>query len=308
MATIGLYDLDFFHGRAFTISLPLMHAYSKLMKEGHQVIMMKPGEKTGRFNSILYFKDKPDLIIPKSVVLDNEKGKFFGYGFYGYSGINEDTKTFVPSFAPYDLFSNKIKNKTLYNSIKANSVIDWREKDFLLTKADATYTYVLDRDFLSEPDWEELFDHFDNKINFVRTVMPPSKYDLTEVDKFLTKPYGKATQIVVPATVDKDKLLHYASHDGVCFNLDTSDTDGVFFHIFISKVVSEKKIRFYNYGLNEKQNDFLRWAGAGRVSFAEFMGENFKDTDYLNCRYRALLKQNPLTISYEDICEEYLVK
>lgn len=35
MATIGLYDLDFFHGRAFTISLPLMHVYSKLMKEGH---------------------------------------------------------------------------------------------------------------------------------------------------------------------------------------------------------------------------------------------------------------------------------
>ena len=99
-----------------------MHTYTRLMNEGHQVLMMKPYEKTGRYNKILYFKDNPNLIIPKKMVINTDKGQFYGYGFYGKSGLKEETLQATPSFAPYDLMSSTMKGKALYQSIKANSI------------------------------------------------------------------------------------------------------------------------------------------------------------------------------------------
>lgn len=310
MATIGLMDLDLHFGRSFSLSLPLMHAYTKLMNEGHQVIMMKPYEKTGRYNKILYFKDNPNLIIPKKMVINTDKGQFYGYGFYGKSGLKEETLKAEPSFTPYDLMSASLKGKRIYNNVKANSLVDWREKDFSLVKQGKTATYVIDRNFLDEPDWEDIFDCFDNNIRFIRAVKVNSEFGVdSRIDKFLEKPYGMDTRIVVPATVDKDKLLTYSSYKGISFELDTSYTPTMFLDVFIAKVVLDKPLPVYNLGgSNEFQNAIIAWARVGKISFEQFMGGKFKDSDYYNFPYRLLLKQNPLTITYEDICEEYLVK
>ena len=77
---------------------------------------------------------------------------------------------FAPSFEPYDLFSNEIRNKELYKSIRANSLIDWREKNFAGARAGAAITYVNDRNFLDEEDWEDLFNHYDNNIDFIHSI------------------------------------------------------------------------------------------------------------------------------------------
>ena len=308
MATIGLYDMDFLHGSQFNLSLPLMHAYAKLMDEGHQVIMMKAYEKTGRYNKIFYFKDNPSLKLPNKLVIDTQKGKFIGYGFYGKVDLKEETKEFPPSFAPYDLMSNLVKNKNLYKSIKTNSLIDWREKDFTMVQTGAAITYVNDRDFLNEEDWEEVFDHFDNNIDFVH-IIKTELYDDTRVKKFLEKSYGTNTTILLPADVSKDYVQFYNQYRGVEFDMKGKDADSVFIHIFASKIYNEK-IRIQGfYPTDEFGKAILRWnRTGGRSSFKDFMGKDWEESFRTNSRYSGLLIQNPTKITYDEFVEDYLVK
>ena len=305
MATIGLYDIDLHHGKAFSISLPLMQAYARLKSEGHQVIMMKPYEKTGRYNQIFYFKDNPKLEVPKKLVINQDKGKFCGFGFYGTSGISSKTMEFAPSFEPYDLFSNKIKNITLYKSIRNNSIIDWREKNFAGAKGGAAITYVTDRNFLNEEDWEEIFDHYDNNIDFIHSL----KVDKSEEDKMfklLKKPYGNHTRIVVPWQIDKDKLIYLSSCRGVVFNIN--DAMELTAQILISKILDIKLPMYSTYETDPFILDLIHWNNAGRISFKEFLGINWDPNKYITFPYRLMLQQDPTKITYDELCEEYFVK
>ena len=309
MATIGLYDIDFNHGPSFSISLPLMKAYNGLIKQGHQVIMMKPYELTGRFNKIFYFKDSPKLVVPKKLVIPDKEVKMLGYGFYKTSGLStEEIINTPPSFVPYDLCSNRIKNKDLYNSIKSNSLVDWREKDFTGVRNGAGITYVYDRDFLSEPDWEELFDHFDNNIKFLHKIKSDNKYDNSQILKFIEKPYV-GTEIIVHSGFDVDLMKKLDEYKGITY--DYQDEMDLFMQIMISKIIGIK-ISFEF----KITNDFfiqhlLRWNNLyGRISFKEYMTEmNIWDSRrFINFPYRILLTQDPKKITYNELVEEYLVK
>lgn len=132
-----------------------MKAYTKFYKKGHQIIMMPPYEKTGRYTRVFYFKDNPQLQVPKKIVF-NDKSSLYGYGFYKNSGLSEEVSLLPPSFEPYE-FSSKVRNEKLLRSIKNNNFVDWREKDFTYVHSGKTYTYINDRDFLEENDWKELF-------------------------------------------------------------------------------------------------------------------------------------------------------
>lgn len=309
MATIGLYDIDFNHGPSFSISLPLMKAYNGLIKQGHQVIMMKPYELTGRFNKIFYFKDSPKLTVPKKLAIPDKEVKMLGYGFYKTSGLStEEIINTPPSFVPYDLCSNRIKNKDLYNSIKSNSLVDWREKDFTGVRNGAGITYVYDRDFLSEPDWEELFDHFDNNIKFLHKIKSDNKYDNSQILKFIEKPYV-GTEIIVHSGFDVDLMKKLDEYKGITY--DYQDEMDLFMQIMISKIIGIK----INFEFKITNNFFiqhlLRWNNLyGRISFKEYMTEmNVWDSRrFINFPYRILLTQDPKKITYNELAEEYLVK
>ena len=305
MATIGLYDIDFNHGTSFSLSLPLMKAYTGLMEQGHQVIMMKPYENTGRFNKIFYFKDSPRLAVPKKLIIPTDKDtKMLGYGFYKTSNLStQEIIESPPSFMPYDLCPAKIKNKPLYRSIKANSIIDWREKDFTGARAGAGKTYVNDRDFLENPDWEELFDHYDNDIEFVHSV----RGDRDKLLKFIEKPYGASTRVVFPCTLDSDILTKASEYRGVIFEVGSENSMGLFMMIMISKII-DVKINVQTFINDPFYSDLIKWNRADRISFKEFMGERWNPNNYLNFPYRILLSQNPQKITYDDLVEEYLVK
>ncbi len=267
--------------------------------------MMKPYEKTGRYNQIFYFKDNPKLEIPKKLIINQDKGKFCGFGFYGTSGISSKTIEFVPSFEPYNLFSNKIKNMTLYKSIRNNSIIDWREKNFAGAKCGAAITYVTDRNFLDEEDWEEIFDHYDNNIDFIYSL----KVDKSEEDKmfkFLKKPYGNHTRIVVPQQIDMDKLIYLSSCRGVVFNIN--DAMELTAQILISKILDIKLPMYSTYENDPFILDLIHWNNAGRISFKEFLGINWDPNKYITFPYRLMLQQNPTKITYDELCEEYFVK
>lgn len=305
MATIGLYDIDFNHGTSFSLSLPLMKAYTGLMEQGHQVIMMKPYENTGRFNKIFYFKDSPRLAVPKKLIIPTDKDtKMLGYGFYKTSNLStQEIIESPPSFMPYDLCPAKIKNKPLYRSIKANSIIDWREKDFTGARAGAGKTYVNDRDFLDNPDWEEVFEHYDNDVEFVHTI----RGERDKLLKFIEKPYGASTRIVFPLSLDVDLMRKASEYRGITFEARQEETMLLFMEIMISKIL-DIKIPILTFVKDQFYTDLLNWNKVGRISFKEFMGERWNPNNYLNFPYRILLSQNPQKITYDDLVEEYLVK
>lgn len=310
MATIGLYDIDLHHGKAFSISLPLMQAYARLKSEGHQVIMMKPYEKTGRYNQIFYFKDNPRLEVPRKLIVDQDKGKFCGFGFYGTSGISPETMEFAPSFEPYDLFSNEIRNKELYKSIRANSLIDWREKNFAGARAGAAITYVNDRNFLDEEDWEDLFNHYDNNIDFIHAIRAKS-YDDKDFIKLTQKPLGTKTRLIAHSGLSKDVFERFKNCRGIEY--DYTDTTDLFMQIFISKVIDipiEIEFKYVDAG-DFFRSHLLRWNNLyGRISFKDYMTKMcvWDPSRYMNFPYRLLLQQDPTKITYDELCEEYFVK
>lgn len=298
--TIGLYDIDFFHGKNFSISLPLMKVYNRLYQEGHQVIMMKPKEKTGRFNKILYFKDNPKLVVPQAIKF-NDKCKQYGYGFFKKSNLNDKTKEYAPSFMPYDLFKEKIKAKQIYHSIKNNNFIDWREKDFTYTFAGKTLTYVNDRDFLDEEDWKELFQHYDNNIEFIHSLYPHSFEQAADV---LSVYMGKQYIYLPFFSCDEDIIRKFSKHFNVCFKVENEEE--LILTTFATKLLTNNPLdfSFKEYRINL---DIVKWARSEkRESFQRFMGINYNEHQYLNSKYRLLLKQNPQTISYDEFKNEYL--
>lgn len=277
-----------------------MKVYNRLYQEGHQVIMMKPKDKTGRFNKILYFKDNPKLPVPRAIKFNN-KCKQYGYGFFKKSNLNEKTKEYAPSFMPYDLFNNKIKSQSLYHKIKSNNLIDWREKDFTYTFAGKTYTYVNDRDFLEEEDWEELFQHYDNNIEFVHSLNPSS---FEQTNDILSLYMGRQLVNLPFFSCEEDIIKIFSKHFNVRFKADNEDE--LILTTFAAKLLTNNSISFPLKAHNIN-SEIVKWAYSNkRESFQKFMGINYNEHKYLNNKYRLLLKQNPQTVSYKDFKNEYL--
>lgn len=302
--TLGLYDIDFHHGTNFSISLPLMKAYERFLGEGHQVIMMDAYEKTGRYNKIFYFKDNPCLRVPNGLTLNTEKGKMLGYGFYGKSGLeNQKTIDATPNFTPYELFSSKIKNKNKFNSIKVNSLIDWREKDFTGARMGAGITYVNDRDFLLEPDWLDLINHFDNNIEFIHTIRPTN---FVTAEEFINTYHTSQTKIVLPFTLNPQHIKNFSGWQWMSFDIKDVSNEDLFFFIFAAKIMGIEGLFFDPPFSNDPfKSNLLKWGRSNEmISYQEFLKDVFKDSDYYKLSYRILLKQNPQKITLKDIADK----
>lgn len=302
--TIGLYDIDFNHGQVFSLSLPLMKAYTYFYELGHQVIMMNPYEKVGRYTKIYYFKDNPSLVVPQKLTI-SKKGKTLGYGFYGESGItNPKVLAAIPSFQPYEFKSDKVKNKELFNKVKQNSIVDWREKDLTGYRKGTRITFINDRDFLSEPDWQEVFEAFDNNIAFTH---PLNCCSINNVFEVLEKNYSN-TATIIPIKFDKDYVLKSLEYKDVCFdNRDVSE-EQLFLFILFCKILTNQKIVFSlpSIAATPMVKKLIKWAAAKQVSFKDFLDDEWKEFDYYNFKYRILLKQNPQKISLTTFKNEYL--
>lgn len=301
MSTIGLYDIDFNHSGRFSISLPLMKAYNRLYKEGHQVIMMKPYDNSGRYTKIFYFKDNPALALPKSLTINPDKSKYLGYGFLKESGLSDITKTFAPSFMPYELYSNRIKKPKLFKSISENSILDWREKDFTGCNAGAGVTYIYDRDFLLEEDWKDVFKAVDNNIIFLKTIRPQSYEQAIE---FLKLDTTRRSNISMPAIYYGEPLVELLDYDNVAFSCDNDEQ--LFLFIFAAKICTDLKISFTNSPTNDFQRDLMSWSYSPQISFKDWKGKDFNPSQYLKFKYRLLLKQDPKKIKFQSFKDNYL--
>lgn len=279
-----------------------MKAYTKFYDQGHQVIMMKPYEKTGRYNKVFYFKDNPDLVVPKGIAF-GEKSSLHGYGFFKEARISEETAASPPSFEPYQFNSSRIKNTSLFKSIMNNDIIDWREKDFTGTHKGKTYTYVNDRDFLKEEDWKDLFTHCDNNIEFIHLLKTNNYKQAKEFLKLYT---GNYSNIILPISFKKEEIESLLGYSNLTFSSEI-DTDELIKFIFMVKTFSNEKIKIvYSPAATPIVKNLIKWAAAGQVSFKDFLGKDFNDNDYLIFKNRLLLKQDPKKMTYEDFKSEYL--
>ena len=221
--------------------------------------MMRKNEDTGRYNKIFYFKSLPWTNIPNNLKLNLEKGQMVGYGFYKNSGLtNSDIIENPPSFTPYDLVDNNIKNKTLYKKIKKHSIIDWREKDFTDDKP-GNIIFVNDIDYSLEEDWVNLFTYYkDRRISFV---YPFFCQNFTQFNEFLnsTKKGLVSSSIVVPPSDDIEKLLNCFNDKNIWADSYNFNDENLFKMIFASKVL-DVKIKFISF--KEKKGfraDLIRW-------------------------------------------------
>lgn len=298
--TIGLYDIDFNHGINFSINLSLMKIYNKFLSEGHRVIMMQPYEKTGRYNKIFYFKENPSLKIPNSLIINSDKGVTLGYGFYKNNGLSK-AMSYSPSFSPYDLNSNRIKNLKLYHSIKNNNLISWRDKDFTYTFDGKAFTYVNDYEFLIEQDWSQLFEVFDNNIEFLHSI---KTHNFEIADKFLKLYKGHRRRLIIPLP-EKNRLIHYCNENVLIDNSNLSSYQEFLIILFI-KTNSDSIINFL---VTKNNNNFRKaiynWGMCPkRISFNKFTNRKFENKkDFLNFPNRILLKQNPQTMNKNTIDE-----
>lgn len=306
MATIGLYDIDFNHDNTFSISLPLMKAYRKLSQEGHKVIMMKPYENTGRYNKIFYFKEG-NVKIPKGLTINSEKGKTIGYGFYGCSNLMKETLETPPDFTPYEMNIDRVKNKVLFNSIKNNSLISWRDKDFTGVRNGAGITYIADRDFMENYDWEEVFDHFDNNINFIHTLRPNEE----QLPILIQKNYTKA-RIIAPLLFDEKLVLEMLDTKGILFDDKQISFKKLLGFILFVKTFTNKTIPFYfTIVMNPLFEPLIKWNSSNeQISYKAFRektnGYMPIDALHFNFKPKELLYQNPKNISPEEFKQEYL--
>lgn len=307
MSTIGLYDMDFNHGQGFCLSLPLMKAYRMFKERGDVVKMMSPYEKTGRYNRIFYFKENPNLISPQKLILNLEKGSFHGYGFFG-ANIKEETKSYDIDFAPYDLNSKRIKNLNLYKTIKNNSLIDWREKDFVNYHNKNSTIFVNDQNFMKNEDWDGIFSEFNNTIDFVHRINCESP-EVFEKFKSLSKgKIGHLSKIIVPFKGNADFLSAYYNDANVCFSSDDIT------EILIAGLFCKTKFKTGIPFLAEFEGDGLlkkiaSWAASKKIlSFQEFLiqkGTPLTPRERSSFKYSELINQNPSTFN-EKKASEYL--
>ena len=153
-----------------------------------------------------------------------------GYGFYGANHLLDDTAATPPSFTPYSNCSSRIKNKSLYKSIMSNSIIDWREKDFTGIKKGSGITYVNDRDFLLEPDWEDLFNNFSNNISFIHSLRPQGR---DQIKSILSKNYITSKICIPIDQLNIDDIKYCLQMNGAVFDITNITNEKLFSFIFL---------------------------------------------------------------------------
>jgi hypothetical protein len=145
---IGLYDIDLWHRGKAMPNLELMKMYNYHHKNNDTVIMMKPNENEGRFNRIIYFKDNPNIQIPKQLKLAGPKKEIYGYGFFNaFYPLDDIYATMPPVYSPYDSYTEKLGTKQ-YDLMKRSSFIRFENKDFTDFKKDSRHIFFADRNFL----------------------------------------------------------------------------------------------------------------------------------------------------------------
>lgn len=170
--TIGIYDIDFFHGSKFAPNLELMKTFNYFLKQGHQVLFLRPHDDMGRCNKIFFFKSRPNTKIPLNLQISGENRTHYGFGFYKkFIALQPAIEKCEPTFLPYEVEIDKLKQKDrkLLNRIKNNSIIRLENKDTTAMQSVASTIFIADEK-LETDNIRWFLDNYKEKIDFLYDV------------------------------------------------------------------------------------------------------------------------------------------
>ena len=107
---LGLYDIDLWHnGQKTYPNLELAKVANYHRQKGDMVTMLTPKTDEGRFDKIIYFKERASTIVPKTLILTGSKKDIYGQGFYQtFYPLDFVYYNVPPAYLIYEPFFDKL--------------------------------------------------------------------------------------------------------------------------------------------------------------------------------------------------------
>lgn len=322
MASICLYDVDFLHGSKFVPNLELMKVFNYYNKKGDIVNLAKKGENLGRYNQIIFFKNRSNTIFPKNISLHGDNIQIYGYGFYNrFIPLNDKFTNVPPSYLIYDIVQENIKNINLYNQIKKGSLIRVENNDFTDFKSEQKNIFVADNDFVYLPAAQDFIQKYKRDYN-IKFLHSPIARDEETFLKFFSIIAASNKRFFIDYKMTTKTFLKY-HYEKVIFSPEKfqDEHNPSIYLQRITKMIllakyNNKPLLFGNKSFTkiEKQkyillnlfSPLMEWnKSLEPISFFEFAEKQGMDMDKLNNllankrKLRLLLKQSPTTLNIQ---------
>jgi hypothetical protein len=310
MATIGLYDIDLWHrGKAFP-NLELMQYYNYYNKNDYG-LMMKPTDPIGRCNRIIYFKDNPNVDLPKTLDVFGPNKEIYGYGFFkSVDPLPPEVAKVPPSYIAYAPYVNKVSNQSEFSRMQRSSYIRIETNNMADMKPNAQFIYIADRNICYLPDsYDFILENKNKGIFFAHTNFITDLETANKFSRFF--PIFK-TGIIIDFRYPEDFFFEYYK-ENVIFGLGKRpDEDTTRYLIRLVKMglwfkSTGASFRMgYNISLNGEEGKVIEWLRQNPVktSYMEFRKDDAAAQKFiLNCpsELRLLLKQDPKTITRSNL-------
>ena len=317
MASIGLYDIDFLHGSKFSLNLELMKVFNYYHKRGHVVNLIKKNENLKRYNKIIFFKESPNLKIPKDLSLTGETKIIYGYGFYNrYIPLDDKFRDIPPDFLVYDIFEDKIKNIKLYKKIKKGSLVRVENEDYSGYNPDSKEIYIVDYDFTRLKNAEEFLQKYNkHNIRFLHSLNFSDKDTFFKLFPYL---YNCGRRLKIDFNFDKSFFEKYCN-ENLFFTLKDMTTVQKIERIVKMGLIAKSKslsidIDFSSSKTEIKKDPLLimaktltQWSQSKeKISYHNFIKtsvdyDEIEKVLYEYPKLSFLSKQNPLTYDIQSI-------
>lgn len=311
MATIGLYDIDLWHRGKAVPNLELMQYYNYYHKNNHRVLLMKPTDQEEQFTKIIYFKENPNIMLPKTISVYGDKKSFTGYGFYKQNEkLPPEIRDCPPLYDLYNPWVNKLSIPTNeYEKMRRNSYIRIETENYVDLKPEANIIFIADR----EPFvLKNAFDFFqDNKEKYFHFLHSPIFNDEQTAIKFMRFNNLFNKNCIINFHCSEDFFYEY--YKEVIFKLDKFEGESELqYQIRLTKIALWYKnnhiaLRFpYNVKYSALTEFIIKWAkdNSATESFSLYYQNSNnikKEIDKQPTELRLLLKQNPKTITRQNL-------
>lgn len=322
MSSIALYDIDFHHSSRFTPNLELMKVFNYYYSKNNIVVFVEPKENLQRFNQIFFFKENEKTKIPKSLDLLGENKQIYGYGFWRkFTELKPEIAATPPSFLPYDINIENIKNQKAYRHIKNNSIVRIENNDFTGFHSEKNTIYVADKNFLYQPSAMDFAKEYRRKYN-IKFLHSLKANEEKKVIDFYSLASRSGRNILINFLPSKEFFQNYY-YERIAFYLTPLELENNYSEfikrIFLMTMWAKKEnrqITFLRY--NPSQIDIkkeplkklipmiYKWSISKEENFYDFiMGTPYKKTliDLITDRteLRLLFKTNPKNIDINNL-------
>ena len=321
MASICLFDIDFLYSSKFVPNLELMKIFNYYYQEGHVVNLGQKNENLDRYNQIIFFKDSPNISVPRGLDLSGDNKKIYGYGFYNrFIPLSEKYDNVPPNYLCYDIFNENIKNIKKYENIKKGNLVRIENEDFSDFSEDKKTFYIVDRNFSK----------LNNALSFVQKYYKQYSFEFLHQQRYYDKdtfekffPYvTNANRPIIDFKFDIKFFKKYYN-EKVIFTIQfrEKETQKALLKRIVSMILFAKKNKHTLHLINDIQVNtitkqqfplveilqlLIHWAASSKnISFYDFtyVTEKNKKIIELSKEYsylRLLLKQNPETFNSQD--------